>query len=381
MWRRPCCRAVVDSAIFSFIRLDRPAIWELSFKSELILNNVSKTLSERNVPPTPALVRSLFQYREPSHRRALFELGVTAGALALLWGLMRLSLDVGYWLTLLLSVPAAGFLVRLFLIQHDCGHGAFFRYRMANDWVGRILGVLTLTPYDYWKRNHAIHHASSSNLDRRGIGDIETLTVQEYRARSWLGRCAYRIYRHPLVMFGVGPAYLFFLQHRIPLNQMSAGWKPWLSTMATNLAIGLAGAFMVWVVGIRPFFLVHLPIMLLAASIGVWLFYVQHQYEDVVWTREHAWTHHESALSGSSHYHLPGMLRWFTANIGVHHVHHLNSRIPYYRIPQVLRDHPELKDVSRLTLRQSLRGVHLALWDETRQKLVTFREMAMGIGH
>ena len=338
------------------------------------------TRPQQSFPDTAALVRSLVHYREPSQSRALFELGVTVGALALLWVAMQLSLGVSYWLTLLLSLPAAGFLVRLFLIQHDCGHGAFFRHKIANDWVGRVLGVLTLTPYDYWKRNHAIHHASSSNLDRRGIGDIETLTVQEYRARSWLGRCAYRIYRNPLVMFGVGPAYLFFLQHRIPLNQMRAGWKPWLSTMATNAAIGIVIAFMAGAVGIQPFLLVHMPVMLLAASIGVWLFYVQHQYEGVAWMRDHAWTLHESALSGSSHYHLPGVLRWLTANIGMHHVHHLNSRIPYYRLPQVLRDHPELRDVSQLTLRQSLRGVRLALWDETRQKLVSFRDIAMGSG-
>jgi omega-6 fatty acid desaturase (delta-12 desaturase) len=335
---------------------------------------------KRVLPDTSAVARSLIHYREASHARAMFEIGVTAGSLVLLWFMMRLSLGVGYWLTLLLSVPAAGFLVRLFLIQHDCGHGAFFRHRIVNDWVGRVIGVLTLTPYDYWKRNHAIHHASSSNLDRRGIGDIETLTVQEYRARSWLARGAYRIYRNPLVMFGVGPAYLFFLQHRIPLNQMCAGWKPWLSTMATNVAIILAVACMVWTVGVQTFFLVHAPITLLAASIGVWLFYVQHQYEDVIWAREQAWTLHESALTGSSHYHLPGVLRWFTANIGVHHVHHLNSRIPYYRLPEVLRDHPELKEAGQLTLRQSLRGARLALWDETRQKLISFREMADGSG-
>jgi omega-6 fatty acid desaturase (delta-12 desaturase) len=330
----------------------------------------------RVLPDTSVLVGKLIHYREASHLRAVFELGITAGSLALFWVLMRLSLDVGYWLTLLLSLPAAGFLVRLFLIQHDCGHGAFFRHKFANDWIGRTLGVLTLTPYDYWKRNHAIHHASSSNLDRRGIGDIETLTVAEYRARSWLGRCAYRIYRNPLVMFGVGPAYLFFLQHRIPLNQMNAGWRPWLSTMATNIAIILAAVCMAWAVGIQPFLLVHVPITLLAASIGVWLFYVQHQFEDVAWTREQAWTLHEAALTGSSHYHLPSVLRWFTANIGVHHVHHLNSRIPFYKLPKVLRDHPELKAVSQLTLRQSLRGARLALWDETRQKLISFREMA-----
>ena len=352
---------------------------ELAYWSSF--SKIGSMNQERVILDASAIVRRLIQYREPSHRRAVFELVITVVPLVLLWVLMRLSLGVGYWLTLLLALPAAGILVRLFLIQHDCGHGAFFRHRMVNDWVGRVIGVLTLTPYDYWKRNHAIHHASSSNLDRRGIGDIETLTVQEYKARSWPGRCAYRIYRNPLVMFGVGPCYLFFLQHRIPLNQMRAGWKPWLSTMATNAAIVLVVTCMVWAVGAQPFFLVHVPITLFAASIGVWLFYVQHQYESVAWTREHSWTIHESALTGSSHYRLPAVLRWFTANIGVHHVHHLNSRIPYYRLPEVLRDHPELKEAGQLTLRQSLRGAHLALWDETRQKLVSFREMAGGSGN
>lgn len=328
------------------------------------------------LPDIRPLMQSLIRYRESSRARSLFELGVTAGALVLLWTAMWFSLSVGYWLTLLLAIPAAGFLVRLFLIQHDCGHGAFFRGRSANDWVGRALGVLTLTPYDYWKRNHAIHHATSSNLDRRGIGDIETLTVEEYRARSWRGRIAYRLYRNPIVMFGIGPAYLFFIQHRLPVYQMRAGWRPWLSTMATNAAILLGSiAMMLWV-GIGPFLLVHLPIMLLAASLGVWLFYVQHQYESVVWARDGSWTLPEAALAGSSHYDLPGILRWFTANIGVHHVHHLNSRIPCYRLRQVLRDHPELGGVGRLTLRQSLAGVRLALWDEARQKLISFRDMA-----
>ena len=324
--------------------------------------------------------KSLFQilsrYRDPDQPRALFELGVTVWALVLLWVLMWLSLDVGYWLTLLLAVPAAGFLVRLFMIQHDCGHGAFFRNRGVNDWVGRLLGVLTLTPYDYWKRNHAVHHATSSNLDRRGIGDIETLTVEEYLSRSLLGRLSYRIYRNAIVMFGFGAAYLFLLQHRLPFHQMRDGWRPWVSTMATNAAIALAVAAMISLVGTCAFLLVHLPIMLLAASIGVWLFYVQHQFEDVMWTRDHSWVQQRAALSGSSYYDLPTVLSWFTANIGIHHVHHLNSRIPCYRLPQVLHDHPELKKVGRLTFLESLRGVRLSLWCESRQKLVSFADLS-----
>ena len=326
--------------------------------------------------PTSDLTRALLRYCEPNVRRALFELAVTAIPLVLLWVLMWLSLDVGYWLTLLLAVPAAGFMVRLFIIQHDCGHGAFFRQRAANSWVGRVLGVLTLTPYDYWKRNHAIHHATSSNLDRRGIGDIEILTVEEYRSRPLTSRLLYRCYRNPVVMFVLGPAYMFFLQHRLPFHQMRDGWRPWISTMATNAAIALAVTGMIWLVGAKPFLMVHLPIMVMAASMGVWLFYVQHQFEGVAWARTGNWSHSDAALLGSSYYDLPRLLRWLSGNIGIHHIHHLNSRIPYYRLAKVLRDHPELKTVGRLTLWDSLKGVRLSLWCEQRKKLVSFRAAA-----
>ncbi len=328
-------------------------------------------------PDVGALVRSVVRYREPNVTRAAFELGLTAGLLLLGWGAMWLSLYVGYWLTLLLAVPTAGFLVRLFMIQHDCGHGAFFRRRLTNDWIGRAIGVLTFTPYDYWKRNHAIHHATSGNLDRRGIGDILTLTVSEYLSRSWFGRLVYRVYRNPVVIFGLGPAFLFILQHRIPYEQMRQGWRPWASAMATNAGIALLAAGAIWLIGVGPFVAVQLPVMLLAASAGVWLFYVQHQFETVAWSHDGDWALHDAALSGSSHYDLPAVLRWFTANIGVHHVHHLCSRVPFYRLRQVLRDHPQLRGVGRVTLGQSLRSIHLALWDETKQKLISFREARM----
>jgi len=240
-----------------------------------------------------------------------------------------------------------------------------------------VLGVFTLTPYDVWRRSHALHHATTGNLDRRGIGDIDTLTVSEYRARSWLGRLSYRLYRHPLVLFGVGPAYLFLVEQRLPFGMMKDGWRPWVSALGTNAAILFAVGLMMWLVGPFAFLLVHLPIVLLAASIGVWLFCVQHQFEGARWARNGNWDFHEAALHGSSYYDLPAVLRWFTANIGMHHVHHLCSRIPYYRLPRVMRDRPELRDVSRLTLLQSLRGVRLALWDETRQRLVSFRAARM----
>lgn len=322
---------------------------------------------------TPSdLSRTLLRYCQPSARRAVFETGVTVVPLAALWILMWLSLDVGYWLTLLLAVPAGGFLVRLFIIQHDCGHGAFFRQRVANLWMGRVLGIFTMTPFDYWKRNHAIHHATSSNLDRRGIGDIDLLTVEEYRSKSRLGRTLYRCYRSVPVMFVIGPAFLFLLKQRLPFYQMRDGWRPWISTMATNAAIGLMVAGMVWLVGLVPFLMVHLPIMVIAASTGVWLFYVQHQFEDVAWARTGNWSHHQAAMAGSSHYDLPGFLRWISGNIGIHHIHHLNSRIPYYRLPKVLQDHPELKGVGRITLKDSLKSVRLSLWCERQERLVPF---------
>jgi omega-6 fatty acid desaturase (delta-12 desaturase) len=335
----------------------------------------SGELANLNAQEAQTWTQVLARYREPSRVRSAIELIITVGALVLLWTLMWKALSVGYWLCLLLAIPTAGFLVRLFMIQHDCGHGAFFPYRFANDWLGRVLGVLTFTPYDFWRRTHALHHSGSGNLERRGIGDISTLTVAEYLALSRWRRLGYRLYRHPIVMFGFGPAYLFILQFRLPLGLMRAGWMPWLSTMATNVAIAIVVAAMMWLVGVGPFLLVHLPVLLLGASIGVWLFYVQHQFEDTFWAHNPAWNLHEAALHGSSYYDLPGILRWFTANIGVHHVHHLSSKIPFYRLPSVIRDYPELGHIGRLTLLESFRCVRLVLWDESRKRMISFREM------
>jgi omega-6 fatty acid desaturase (delta-12 desaturase) len=321
---------------------------------------------------------ALNQYRAPNQLRSAFEIGITLVPFIMLWVAAWLALQWSYGLSLLFAVFAAGFLVRLFLIQHDCGHGAFFQRRRANDWTGRVIGVLTFTPYDDWRRSHAVHHATSGNLDRRGIGDITTLTVSEYLARPRWRRLAYRLYRHPLVMFGIGPAYLFLLQQRLPARGALTNWRSWISPMATNIAIALLALAVISLVGIGPFLLVQLPIILLAASIGVWLFYVQHQFEETVWAHDSEWAVHEAALHGSSHYELPKFLRWFTANIGVHHVHHLCSRIPYYRLNRVLNDHPELRDVGRITLLESFACVRLVLWDATRKRLISFRELRRG---
>jgi omega-6 fatty acid desaturase (delta-12 desaturase) len=265
-------------------------------------------------------------------------------------------------------------LVRLFMIQHDCGHGSFFPRRAANDWLGRVLGVFTLTPYDYFKRSHAMHHARTGNLDHRGIGDVATLTVREYQEKSRRGRLVYRLYRNPVILFGIGPAYLFILQYRLPVGLMRSGWRPWMSTMATNVALVAFVGLAIWALGAVQFLLVYVPVLIVASTIGVWLFYVQHQFEGAHWDRDENWSFHEAALHGSSHYDLPGVLRWLTANIGIHHIHHLSSRIPFYRLDNVLRDRPELRAVSRLTLRESLRTVTLALWDEDQRRLVTFRQ-------
>jgi acyl-lipid omega-6 desaturase (Delta-12 desaturase) len=322
-------------------------------------------------------VRLLGRYRDPSLGRSSAEIAITAFPLVLLFIAMWTSVHHGYWLALALTVPAAAFLVRLFMIQHDCSHGAFFRSRILNDWVGRSIGVLTLTPHDQWRRTHAAHHAGIGNLERRGIGDIRTLTVGEYAGMSRWRRFGYRLYRHPVVLFGLGPAFLFLLQNRVPISLKRGGWRAWLSPMATNIAILAASLILIQIVGIWVFLAVQLPVAILAGTAGVWLFYVQHQFEETSWEGEEDWTHPDASLHGSSFYDLPQPLRWFSANIGVHHVHHLNSRIPFYRLTEVLRTYPELTTIGRLTLLTSLRCVPLVLWDEERKRLISFREMRL----
>jgi acyl-lipid omega-6 desaturase (Delta-12 desaturase) len=333
---------------------------------------MSNTRAEAN---ERALLKILAGYRHPSRFRSLFELGVTVVPLVLLWATALAAVASGHWWGLALTVPAAGLLLRLFIIQHDCGHGSFFASRRANDWVGRILGVFTVTPYGYWRRTHATHHATSGNLDQRGMGDVTTLTLVEYEALPWPRRLVYRVYRHPAFLFGLAPTFLFLLQYRVPVGLMGAGRQPWVSTMGTNLAIALLWGASIWAFGLVPFLLVHLPITVMAATLGVWMFFVQHQFEDTFWARDSEWSFQHAALYGSSHYDLPGPLRWLTGHIGVHHVHHLSSRVPFYRLPAVLRDHPELRHIGRLTLLESLRCARLVLWDEERRELLSFGDL------
>lgn len=316
--------------------------------------------------------RALSKYREPITLRSISELIITLTPFAFLWGMAWWALSISNWLALALAALNALFLVRIFLIQHDCGHGSFFKNRQISDWTGRALGVLTLTPYDVWRKTHAIHHASTGNLDRRGTGDIPTLTVREYKEKSWAGKALYRACRNPVFLFGVAPFYTFFLQNRLPVGLMRSGWEYWISAMATNAAIAVAVGLMFWFGGLNVLLLVFLPTMLLASSIGMWLFYVQHQFEETSWETNEGWQILDAAMHGSSYYVLPEPLRWFSANIGAHHIHHLASRIPYYRLPEVLRDHELLTQCQRLTLLQSFRCARLHLWDEESRKLISF---------
>ena len=317
----------------------------------------------------------LAPYKGGELRRSLFQLVSTALLVALGWMLMAKSVAIGYWLTWLLAIPTAGLLTRLFIIQHDCGHGSFFRSARANRWVGAILGVVTLTPYEYWRRCHAVHHANSGDLDGSELGAIHTLTVPEYLARSRWGKLRYRLYRSMPVLLVLGPFYQFVLKHRLPLD-MPKGWRrEWSSVLWTNAALAAVLLLLGATVGFGVVLAVHLPILVISGALGVWLFYVQHQFEDTYWETHPRWSFHRAGLEGSSYFDLPPVLHWFTGNIGYHHVHHLASRIPNYRLRACMEQVPELQQVTRLTLLGSLRCARLKLWDAERRRLIGFREL------
>lgn len=324
-------------------------------------------------------VRQLAKYRDPSHFRSILEIAVTALPFFALWTVAWWALSLSYLLTLLIALLNGAFVVRLFAIQHDCGHSAFFRNRHASDWVGRVLGVITLTPYAVWRRSHAIHHSGSGNLDRRGMGDVHTMTVAEYRDATPFRRMQYRLYRHPVVLFGLGPSFIFLLTNRLPFGMMKS-LKYWLSAMGTNVTLLLVLGVVVYFGGWMPLLLIFLPTSIAGATIGLWLFFVQHQFDGAHWDQDEDWDLHDAALHGSSHYVLPKVLQWLTANIGIHHVHHLYNRIPFYRLTEVLRDYPVLANAQRLTIRESLSCIKLQLWDERRRELLTYAQVRAEYG-
>jgi omega-6 fatty acid desaturase (delta-12 desaturase) len=283
---------------------------------------------------------------------------------------MYFSLDVSYWITLGLAVPAAGFLVRSFIIFHDCGHRSFFISRKANRILAFFTALLAFTPSYYWSHQHARHHATSGDLDRRGVGDMWTLTVEEYMSLSPWMRIRYRIYRNPFFLFGVAPLYLFFVQYRFwsPGDNAHVRW----SAMRTNLALAVIVTVASLTIGIKAYLMIQLPIIIIAITAGVWLFYVQHQFEHTYWERHDSWSYVRQALEGSSFYRLPRILQWFSGNIGYHHIHHLSPRIPNYNLQKCHESHPMFQAVKPITLRSSLKSLGYRLWDEERKKLVGF---------
>jgi acyl-lipid omega-6 desaturase (Delta-12 desaturase) len=309
-------------------------------------------------------------------KRSILQLVTTAIPFMTLLMVMVAVSPGRYWLTLLLAIPAAGLLVRLFIIQHDCGHGSFFKSRAANDFLGRALSVLTLTPYGSWSQGHAAHHASTGNLDRRGRGDVDTWTVAEYRASAPLKKLLYRLYRNPLVMVGLGAPINFIVLQRLPVGHGFHDPDSRRSILSLDLALLLAFGLSCAMFGVVRVLGSYLPLMIVASWVGNWLFYVQHQFDRTHWERDGDWNFHVAALSGSSYFKLPPILRWFSGNIGLHHVHHLCSRVPNYRLQACLEAAPELDRVAKLvTLRESLGCWRLALWDESRRLMVGFAEL------
>jgi omega-6 fatty acid desaturase (delta-12 desaturase) len=330
---------------------------------------------QRQEPLGPILSRRFKAYG-PVVRRSVLQLATTGALFIALLVVMAAASDDQYWLTLLLAVPAAGLLVRLFIIQHDCGHGSYFKSRAANDGLGRALSVLTLTPYGNWSQGHAAHHASTGNLDWRGRGDVETWTVAEYQAAAPLRKLLYRLYRSPLVMVILGAPINFILLQRLPLGRAFRDRQSRRSILSLNLALVVTFGLACALIGVRPVAMTYLPMMIIASWIGNWLFYVQHQFEQTHWERDADWDFHVAALDGSSYFKLPPVLQWFSGNIGLHHVHHLCSRVPNYRLQACLDAAPELQGVAKvITLRESLGCWRLALWDERRRLLVGFEDV------
>jgi acyl-lipid omega-6 desaturase (Delta-12 desaturase) len=315
---------------------------------------------------------ALAPYARPHLGRSLFGIATSLVPYLLLLVLMFAALDVSYLLVLALAIPAAGFQVRTFIAFHDCAHGSFLPSKRANAWLGAVLGLILYTPFQSWRHAHAVHHATAGDLDRRGTGDVHTLTVAEYRASSWRSRLGYRLFRNPVVMFGLGPVYAMVLHPRLVSRSMRPRSRR--SVIATDIAIAVVVGGLCWLVGWREFLLVQSPPLLLSGAAGVWLFYVQHQFEDTYWQSGGDWSYAEAALRGSSYLRLPRVLQFFSGNIGLHHVHHLSAKVPNYNLQRAHDQNPIFHDVPTLSLWDGLRAVRLKLWDEGRGRLVTFAE-------
>ena len=313
------------------------------------------------------------EYQTPCLKRAFWQIGTSIGPYLGLWGLIYLTRGEAWWITAGLALLAGLFMVRVFIIFHDCGHGSFFKSKRANDILGFITGVLTFTPYYHWRWEHAIHHAGAGHLDRRGKGDIWTMTVEEYLDAPKWKRVVYRFVRHPAVLFGILPFALFVVSHRIPAKE--AGPRERNSVHWTNLTLLAIAVGMSMLLGVGTYVWVQLLVVVTGGSIGVWLFYVQHQFEDVYWETAENWDYAAAALEGSSYFKLPKILQWFSGNIGFHHIHHLSPRIPNYHLERAHHAEPLFQGVKPITLWASFKTLSYRLWDPERRKLVGFRHV------
>jgi len=312
-------------------------------------------------------------YNYPDRRKSIWQLINSIIPYLILWALMIMSLKVSVWITLALTIPAAGFLVRIFIIFHDCGHQSFFKSKRWNDAIGIITGIMTFTPYHKWTHGHAQHHKTVGDLDRRGYGDIWTLTVEEYKTISPRKRFVYKLFRHPLILLGVGPWLVFLITQRFTRKYFTK--KDKLSVYYTNLALIAIGVAAYFTIGLKAYLIIQIPVMIFSGMAGVWLFYMQHQYEDVMWVRHDEWDYKTMALAGSSFYKLPRILQWFSGNIGFHHIHHLSPRIPNYKLPVCHNENPMFHDIKPVTLKSSMNSLHLRLWDEKIKRIIRYKEI------
>jgi len=312
------------------------------------------------------------KYNSPDTFRSIWQIINSVVPYFLIYYLMYRSMELSYWITLALAVPAAGFLVRMFIIFHDCGHGSFFRSERANRIVGTILGSLAFTPYDRWHNDHAVHHSTVGNLDKRGKGDVWTLTTEEYLGLSKGKKFIYRIYRNPVILFLIGPFFLFVIWSRFTRKKLSPIEKR--SVYITNVFLLVYITGMILLIGWKAFVLIQLPVTYLSTSAGVWLFYLQHQFDEVIWTRKHEWDYERMALEGSSYLKFPAILHWFSGNIGYHHIHHLSPMIPNYNLKKCHRENSLFSKKKPVTFIESLRTIRLRLWDEKDGQLISFRK-------
>jgi omega-6 fatty acid desaturase (delta-12 desaturase) len=338
-----------------------------------------ETVTANNTADDSTWQKIVLKYARPDLRKSIWQIVNSVLPYIILWILMVKSLEYSYWITLLLSILAGGFMIRIFIIFHDCGHGSFFRSTKVNVIVGKIMGILTFTPYYPWHNQHGAHHATAANLDKRGMGDVWTMTVDEYITSSRWKKLVYRIFRNPFILFTIGPVYVIFIRNRFTVNKMNLQEKK--SIWFTNIALLIFTVAISLVTGLKGFLLIQLPILFFSHSVGVWLFYIQHQFDDVSWERQEEWDYKTAAITGCSFLKLPAVFQWFTGNIGYHHVHHLSSRIPNYNLQACHDENGIFDEVRPLVLFSTFGALYLSLWDEPRRQLTSFRRLRAAIRH